>query len=344
MHTIIFRVVTTLIIAVVAIALWPGKVQAAQNGVCQTVSLAVSLAPGKVRNQTLSGAVCTPTTWAPGERQVDVLVHGGTYDREYWDWQFQPEQYSYVEKTLAAGRATFAYDRLGVGSSSRPLGAAVTLEVDAYALHQAVQWLRSARGYAYVNLEGHSLGSAVVIKEAATYKDVDRVIVTGLLHTPTLNTLSTPLSFYPAMLDPAFSGLLDPTYLTTQPGQRGQLFYNRATADPAVIAYDEAHKDKAAPQLGTALYQLEVPLPGTDATGITAPVLIVMGADDTLICSPPSVVDCADIVSIAANEAAFYANAESLTVSSIPGSGHNLTLHSSAPAAFAAINQWITTH
>lgn len=34
-----------------------------------------------------------------------MLVHEATYNGSYWDWQMQPEKYSYMRKTVRAGRA-----------------------------------------------------------------------------------------------------------------------------------------------------------------------------------------------------------------------------------------------
>src|SRR5690348_5053650 len=90
---------------------------AATAGACRTVQLSVALVPGGPASQTLSGTLCLPAHWADGPHAVDVLTSGATYTQQYWDWPQDPELYSYVAKTLAAGRATFAYDRVGTGAS-----------------------------------------------------------------------------------------------------------------------------------------------------------------------------------------------------------------------------------
>ena len=98
--------------------------------------------------------------------------------------------------------------------------------------------------FQHVIMVGHSIGSVEAWIEAARYHDVDAVIVTGALHalSPDIRALQNDL--YPAVDDPAFAGSgLDPGYLTTVPGTRGSLFYDPATANPAVVAVDEANKD-----------------------------------------------------------------------------------------------------
>ena len=175
-----------------------------------------------------------------------MLTPGATYNGAYWDWPVDPALYSYVDKTLAACRATFDYDRIGTGTSSHPLSIGITIGAEAYVLHQIVTWLREDIGYGQVNLVGHSLGSVISIEEACQYRDVSRLVVTGLLHLPDVgigfaSTLESLL--YPAIDDPEFAGQdLDLGYLTTIPGDRAADFYS-SSADPAVIAYDQAHED-----------------------------------------------------------------------------------------------------
>src|SRR5688572_14466912 len=96
-----------------------GNASATSN--CTSVQKPVALGPGQPAIYQISGTLCLPTTWAPGPHQIDVLVHGATYDRSYWDWPQQSPAYSFVMRTLQAGRATFAYDTLGAGQSSRPV-------------------------------------------------------------------------------------------------------------------------------------------------------------------------------------------------------------------------------
>ena len=317
-------------------------------GACGTVRLSVALAAGRPAGQTVSATYCTPLTWAAGPHQVDVLTPGATYDRSYWDWPVDPASYSYLDKTLQAGRAAFDYDRVGTGASSRPPSADLSITAEAYVLHQIVGWLRSACGYSEVNLIGHSLGSVISIQEAGQYQDVSRVVVTGLLHVPNVgagfaSTLASLL--YPAALDPQFAGAgLDLGYLTTMPGDRAADFYS-ASADPAVVAYDEEHKDVVpATDLATLATTWALP-PGLNASdGITAPVLVVIGEQDAIFCAVPPVLDCSRPAEVLAAEQPYYASAASLSVYVVPGTGHDIALHPSADQSFAQINQWIVTH
>lgn len=183
----------------------PAQTHALSSSPCQQLQLPVALVPGGPADQTISAQLCTPNSWS-GEHQIDILSPGATYNRTYWDWPQQPELYSYAQKTLQSGRAVLLYDRVGSGQSSHPLSAAITYEGEAYILHQLVQWSRH-QGYAAVNTVGHSYGSMLGVAEDASYKDVDRVVLTGLLHTiVTPGFVSAIGSAYPAALDPLFLG------------------------------------------------------------------------------------------------------------------------------------------
>jgi hypothetical protein len=62
--------------------------------------------------------ICFPKTTAPADNsKVQFLVHGGGFDRLYWD---NAAGYSYVDYAAEQGYTTFSYDRLGTGLSDHP--------------------------------------------------------------------------------------------------------------------------------------------------------------------------------------------------------------------------------
>ena len=326
----------------------PAMAASSSDGTCRSISLPVALASGQPASQTVSASYCVPVTWAPGPHEVDVTTPGATYNRLYWDWPVDPALYSYVDKTLLAGRATFDYDRLGTGASSHPPSTSLTITSEAYVLHQIVGWLRASLGPDQVNLIGHSLGSVIAIQEAGTYHDVSRVVVTGLLHVPGVGVgFATTLAslLYPAALDPQFflQGL-DLGYLTTLPGDRAADFY-ASSADPAVVSYDEAHKDIVpATDLATLATTWALPAGLNVSDSITAPVLVVIGAQDAIFCTAPPILDCSQPGAVLATEGPYYSSSSSLGVDVIGDTGHDIALHPSANESFALINQWIMAH
>lgn len=64
----------------------------------------------------LGATLCTPANNTK-PKGVQLLTHGVGLDRYYWDFT---ADYSYVDRAVEAGYATFFYDRLGVGESEKP--------------------------------------------------------------------------------------------------------------------------------------------------------------------------------------------------------------------------------
>lgn len=317
-----------------------GTVPIQMPGTCSEVRLPVAWQTGGPPEAVLAGTLCVPYRWSRAGRVVDVLVHGGMYNRRYWDWPVRPEVYSYARRTVAAGRAAFFYDRFGVGASTRPRSRVASFTNDVDGLHQVIQWLR--RSYPVVHVVGHSLGSAIAVHEAGTYRDVDRLVVTGLTHGHGLGFLLLPTAVWTAFLDPQFAGdvaLADGAYLTTLPGRRRDLFYS-GTAEPAVIAWDEAHKDvMTGSQTREAIVQLTLPALLNRSNGITAPVLLVNGRLDAPFCNVD--VSCRSDAELAAAESPYYARAAGFSARTVPDTGHDLPLHPSAGSSFAIIDAWL---
>ena len=309
---------------------------------CVKLTLAVALAQGQAANSQISGELCLPLS---GQADVvQVAVHGATYDHRYWNWPQQPLVYSYASFMTRAGYAVFEYDRIGDGLSSHPSSTDISVTEGAYVAHQVVQALRSGQlgGYTFkrVLAVGHSLGSYITIQEAGTYKDVDALIVTGIAHAFNAGALPTlGADLYPAQLDPAFSDLgLDAGYLTTVPNTRGLLFYNKATADPAVIAYDESTKQTTT---ATELAVLEEPSaasPYAYASQIQVPVLLVDGQTDLAFCQGSSI--CSNAATLKAAEDPFYSPAAKLQTFVVPFTGHDINLHVTAPVWYGVALGW----
>jgi len=309
------------------------------------VPIAVALTPGGQAGFHVQTDYCTPSPARSPRRAIDVLVPGETYRYTYWDWPQRAALYSYADKTLAAGRATLAISRLGTGLSGYPHSTQLTARVSAFVLHQVIAWARQ-RGYRQVDVVGHSLGSMIAALDAGIWpRDPTRLVLTGALHATVRRVAagSAVRYLFPARQDWLFAGSgLDPGYLTTLPGRRQVLFYH--DGDPAVVAYDEAHKDVVSwTEFRTAAEDFLAPTGRSNpADHITAPVLVIAGQDDTMFCGGPGGLQCADVASVRHHEAPYYAAAASLTCLTVPGAGHDLALSRTANQSFALINRWLT--
>lgn len=323
-----------------ALALLTGAPASASTVSCSSTDLPVSvgLLPMTVHGKLCLSAGSTPTT-------VQLLLHGATYNSSYWDLPYLPDQYSYQLDMATHGLATFAIDELGVGQSSRPLSTLLTGEAQANAVHTVVGALRAGQvgglHFTRVVLVGHSAGSGISVMEASTYHDVDGVVLTGMAHLLNMTVASQDILFdlQPVTLDPVLSQRGgDPGYLTTKPGLRGQMFYSPGDIDQAVVDTDEAvAKDQVS---GTSLTDiLSVGLVSPASLGITVPVFLVDGTNDTGFCGVLR--DCSTADALRAQEAPYFSAAAMLSVYVLQGAGHCVALAANASEYRDATRAWL---
>lgn len=312
---------------------------------CRRETLNTKLAPTDTTTYRIVGELCW--TGSLAGKTVQVLISGSTYGSVYWDSEYQPATYSYVDAAVDDGYATFNYDRTGIGMSDHPNNPAdVTVPAEAYVTHQIIQKLRQGAiehtPIARVMTVSHSLGAGIAVEEAANYKDVDGVVLTGFMPTFNVAGATSALSNnYPAVQDPIFKGTgLDVGYFTSRPGTRGTSFYNLADADPAAISMDERTK-----QTGTTGEQATF-IDALDANytrQIQAPVLIANGEKDGFFCVPtgqdPSL-ECSEAAALMTRAQANFDPSASLETYVLPIAGHSLNLHRNAPQLFDAVGGW----
>ncbi|WP_045310320.1 alpha/beta hydrolase [Lentzea aerocolonigenes] len=310
---------------------------------CSLTTLPVS---GPSGTATISGQLCKPVGKNPGA--IQLLVHGGTYNRSYWDLPGVPESYSYQRDMAREGRATFAVDRLGTGASTHPPSLPLLISLEAQNLHEVVQHLRAGNvgGTAYrkVVIVGHSVGSGIVAMEAATYHDVDGVVLSGMTHMPAVPVLAlgAALGLQPVFLDNLLAHLgSDPLYFTTRPGARAGLFYAMDDAEQLVVNADEATKDQlSVPGMGTvAVFGIVLPT----TYGIDVPVFNAVGTNDVLFCGVLALRDCSNAQNLRAQEAPYYRPEAQLETYVLPGAGHSLALHRNAAAYRDATRAWLSS-
>ncbi|MFD0199913.1 MULTISPECIES: alpha/beta hydrolase [Saccharothrix] len=286
----------------------------------------------------MHGRLCTPA----GASTVQVLIPGGTYNSSYWDISYSPGTLSYRQAMNRAGIATLAVDRLGTGRSSRPLSALVTASTQAHAVHQVVRAVRPRFGKVVVG--GHSIGAAMALIEAGTYRDVDGVLVTGFTHRMNLVTVLPVLAgMIPAVLDPGLRrGGLDLGYLTTAPGTRYKAFHAPGPRVPEAVGVDEATKDvfSAAESVDTVtLHNVVIPFTRL----VDVPVMVVAGAGDTHFCGRPLGSDCTTADALRASESPFFSPAARLQAYVLPDYGHSINYAPNAPTYHHAVTTWTTT-
>lgn len=261
-------------------------------------------------------------------RPLQVLVHGGTYNHKYWDVPaMNGQDYSYARFMAEAGYALLAIDQLGAGESSKPSGDFVTLNETSSSLHQVLVQMRSSNnplGYAYdkIVLVGHSFGSINSILVQGTYHDADALVVTALGHVPHALPITPEL----------INQLAQFPYFPLPAEARSALFYFPNAADSDVIAYDNANLADLLTRGQLFSTFAAVFNPAADQVGaVTGPVLVQLGENDALWSSQ-----------YASGEAAYWTSASSVTVESLPLTGHSFNTHLVNKAGWQSINRWIT--
>jgi pimeloyl-ACP methyl ester carboxylesterase len=305
----------------------------------RSVTVEVRLAPGEPRRWRVHGVLFLPD--GPQPATVQLLVPGLTYDHRYWTI---PGEHNYAAHMVRAGYAVFALDRIGTGRSDRPAADQVTAQSNAEALHDVVQALRSGVGgaapFERVVVVGHSFGSGVALVEAATYHDVDGLVVSGMLHTTAPLYEEVRAFFHMAGDDPvlAAAGVDYPeNYATQRPGLRARMLEYPPAVRPELSRHNEAIKSTATLGEGESLpstYEAAV------SRAVDVPVLIVVGQHDALF-SSADVSFAATSEAVHAFEKTFYAEGLDLETHVVPGAGHSLNVHDNAGEWFALARAWV---
>ncbi|WP_438486743.1 alpha/beta hydrolase [Streptomyces sp. S186] len=301
---------------------------------CVPFSATVAMAPGAPADQRIAGTLCGPR--AGRSTTVQLLLHGGTYDRTYWTVRGTPRAPSYVEAAARSGHAALAIDRLGTGRSSAPPSSRYTDRTHEFVVHQVVQRLRD-RGFGKVVLVGNSFGATLARMVAVHHPgDVDGLVLTGEGAPPSAAAFKKMGSLYgPARRHPLLAGRgLDDGYLALRPGAKAEWFYAPETADPRVVVRDELHPEPD-------VYPAD---PGYGDTSlnkrIRVPVFVVVGSDDRLICGDGGS-DCTSSATLRAAAAPLYGPAARLETYVVPHTGHVLNLHRTTALWYGRVQEWI---
>ena len=272
---------------------------------------------------------------------VQFLTHGVGFDRSYWN--FAPG-YSYVDIAAQSGYATFFYDRLGVGMSSKPDPiATIQAPLEVEIADQLATMLRNGKfsnmAFSHVIGVGHSYGS--IISQAITAQSpstLDAAILTGF----SINATALPLFISALNLALAnqnqphrFSGLsngfiVSDTIISNQIG-----FFRSPGFDPNILSQAEATKGTTT--FGELFTTLAVTGPANSFDG---PVAVVNGDEDLPFCFG----NCSYPTNIAAEVVpVLYPNvkAEKSATYLAPTAGHALNLHYSAVEAYKFIMEFL---
>ncbi|MET0406549.1 MAG: alpha/beta fold hydrolase [Cystobacter sp.] len=258
-------------------------------------------------------------------KPVQVLVHGITYNHEYWDLpQTNRQDYSYARFMAQQQYAVLALDLLGTGESDKPNGDFLNLAESASSLHQVMQRLKATAErdtFESIVYVGHSNGSLTITYAQALYKDARAVVLTGWLNT------YHPLPVGEEVIGPL---LQQGPYVWIPAELRTGLFYSQPNADRAVIAYDNANADAVPRGQLVDLFTLLADPEPIPSEKITVPVMVQLGEFDPV--APAA---------YAAQEARAYRRSPFVFVDAVPDVGHSINGHRNRLRSWAMISLWL---
>ncbi|KAL8828042.1 MAG: hypothetical protein Q9170_006770 [Blastenia crenularia] len=297
---------------------------------------------------TITGVYCPVPNTNDSATHLQVLAHGSTYTKEYWDrgaWGNLSLANSWVHYARKQNYSTLAIDRLCNGASSHPdpqLDCQLTTSTEVF--HTLISSLRSGNASSAIPVPetltfvGHSAGSIAGTDLVQTYpEDVDTLILTGYPSGPISYTgalkyyaehnitppASTPSNqiYRPAYLaDPKrFSGL-DQGYIASTNASARTIFY-ASDYDPALPALDFGSRGSS--PLGEASYTGALSFPA-----FRGGVMVLTGNLDYFAWLDKDVVR---------RTRARFPSARSFEWVYAPNVGHDVNFHRAAPKAYREV-------
>jgi pimeloyl-ACP methyl ester carboxylesterase len=268
---------------------------------------------------TLRGRLVGPADGTPD--RVNLLVHDITAGGWFWHLREHPA-YDYATQLALRGETSLVLDRLGYDDSPLPDGRRTCLGAQADMLHQVVTRLR-AQGVEEVVLHGHSVGAAVAELEAATFRDVDGLVLMSWADSgPSPRAIKEALLQHTACL----TGRRTAPYGRTDEDFR-ELLFRTAPDDVVDTATELRNEDPCGDALSLAPL---VAVNNVLTRLIKVPVLLLFAGGDAL--NRPD----AQLLQPLA-----YGPGAQVTSHVVPGAGSALPLERSAPETREHVLRWL---
>ncbi|KAF7502825.1 hypothetical protein GJ744_005018 [Endocarpon pusillum] len=273
----------------------------------------------------------------PDKNEVQLLVHGASYTKEYWmggAWHGS-DDYSWTKQANKAGYGTLAIDRLGNGASEHPDPLQViqpTLQTEV--LNVVAQKIKSGEITgcpSKVIYVGHSLGSILGTMLANKYPNsIDKLVLTG--YTTDISNIAPAVAtgqHLPAQnVEPARSSSLPQGYVT-QSIESGRTVLGYAGGfDPSIPPLDFSTK-------GTFGLGELLGIGSATASNYQGPVFILTGDKDKVFCGNAS---CEPLIKAIALE---FPQASTFGYFMPRNTGHDVNFHYTASESFAAVTKWL---
>ena len=276
---------------------------------------------------------------------VTLLEHGLSYGEFFGNSDIPG--YNFADDQAQAGHVTVTVDRLGYGSSDKPVGENICFGSRADIAHQEVLQLKAgsytttganSAKFAKVVLAGHSVGAIIAQTEAYTFGDIDGLMVlsysdtdVGLGATAAL-AIATQQCQAGGMRQHGDSGPTGYVWFGADtPEKFIEAHFYTPGADPGVVAQVAAMRSED-PCGDILSYKKAVAADLANIGKITVPTLVLTGGKDAIYPVP------------ADKQAALLTDVHDITAVTIPDTGHALTFHYSQDQFQAKVSTWLVGH
>ena len=287
------------------------------------------------------GTYCQPSPSATAHGALQYLVHGATYNQTVWTGLGLSDEYNWVLSATSQGYHTLTVDSLGHGQNpDRPDPFSVVQSpLQAEINHQILSDIRDddenplQQTFGTIILVSHSYGSSVSVNLLRSHPtDVEAFVMTGW--STSLSTDATiALDYVPGVdAHPDRLGGLSKGYVTQRTEKSRQGGFYAGDFDPSVPPLDY----RGADTVGVAEI-LSLPVGLNPAPEYKGHVFAVTGDKDVLVCNS-DFGQCDDILNTTGS---LFPVAESYQYHAVPETGHDLSLHHSAPDTVALVHEWL---
>jgi pimeloyl-ACP methyl ester carboxylesterase len=307
----------------------------------------------QVANTDTSGAPCNPARPSDGKAYTvrghltgppaalatpaSVTLYLFGYEAGEWNWDLKVPGYDYAAEMARLGHVSLTIDQLGYGASGHPNGNEMCMGSQADIAHQIVSQLRNGHytlgngpgvPFPSVTLAGHDVGGQIAEIEAYSYKDIDGLILASWAdqgQTPWIIQRSTEAGLDWCPQTP--SGYV---HFVSEQEFRHLLFYD---AEPRVIdAANSVRNPNPCGMIGSAGSSIAFDKIRTPE--VRVPVLIVFGANDTLVWTRQGQEQQQDN----------FTGTNDKTTVFVPRAGHFPMLERTAPEFRDVISSWLASH
>jgi pimeloyl-ACP methyl ester carboxylesterase len=300
------------------------------------------------RTYTVRGHLTGPRAALERPRAVTLYLFG--YDAGEWNWRLRSVRgYDHAAGMARRGHVSLTLDELGYDSSDHPEGMATCVGAQADMAHQIVGLLRAGRyaarrwrapRFSTVVLAGHDIGGLVAEIEAYSYQDIDALIQVTWAdqgQTPYIVERASVSGFdwcttQPQPAEDGQPGSPSGYHYFTSSRQefRQKLFFR---ADPRVLeAAGRLRNRNPCGMIRSTPTGVWVDM--IRASEITVPVLVVFGAEDTLVWSRDG----------ERQQQQDYPRSHDRTTAFVPRAGHFPMLERSAPEFRKLLASWLERH